>query len=251
MRHGILVAFEGIDGAGKTTQARRLADLLESAGVTVVRTKEPTDGAIGMSIRQSATTGRMSPSDELEAFIQDRREHVESKIAPALVRGDVVIVDRYYYSTAAYQGARGFDASEILARNEAFAPQPDVLFVLDVPVSLGHERISARGDRANLFEDADTLHRARDVFRGLAGEHVAHLDATRSEDALALEIITRFMNGPVFERTCAKAAYKSECEPAYCTVRMAGCPWVDLNMRLAARGAYPTATLPARASLPL
>lgn len=246
MRAGILLAFEGIDGAGKTTQAARLADLLQTLGIPTVRTKEPTDGPIGTALRQSAATGRMSAEEELDAFIRDRREHVASRIHPALYRGDVVIVDRYYYSTAAYQGARGFDTAAILATNEEFAPQPDLLFVLDVPVAVGHARIADRGDRANLFEDSNTLDQARIIFRSLSGPHVVHLDGTQPPEQIASEILLRFLDGPVFERRCLKSHYKRQCEPAYCTVRANGCPWVELNSQFAAIGAFPRVTLPTR-----
>ncbi len=129
---GILVAFEGIDGAGKTTQANRLAERLRAADIDFVQSKEPTSGKWGTLLRASATTGRLSPEDELAAFVNDRREHVETLIRPALKAGKVVIVDRYYFSTVAYQGARGLDAAEVMRANEAFAPEPDLLVLLEV-----------------------------------------------------------------------------------------------------------------------
>ncbi len=104
---GILIVFDGIDGGGKTTQAKLLADILTAAGETVVLSKEPTDGPWGKQLRASATTGRMSLADELHAFTEDRKQHVTNLIAPALARGEIVILDRYFYSTIAYQGARG------------------------------------------------------------------------------------------------------------------------------------------------
>src|SRR6476660_6710847 len=100
---GILVAFEGIDGAGKTTQAELLGRHLRQAGLTVVQTKEPTSVPHGQRLRASAATGRLGKDEELQAFLDDRRDHVRTLIAPALGRGEVVIVDRYYFSTAAYQ----------------------------------------------------------------------------------------------------------------------------------------------------
>ena len=131
-RPGLLLAMEGIDGAGKTTQIRALESLLRQAEVPHVATKEPTNGPWGRRIRESARTARMAPNDELEAFLRDRREHVTDLLTPSLQAGKVVLVDRYYFSTVAYQGARGLDPKDLLARN-AFAPEPDLLIVLDLP----------------------------------------------------------------------------------------------------------------------
>src|SRR5262245_42547095 len=94
---GILIVVEGIDGAGKSTQVRRIAEALRAVGETVVQSREPTDGPWGRKIRESAVSGRMSLADELHAFVEDRREHVAGVIRPALDRGEIVVLDRYYY----------------------------------------------------------------------------------------------------------------------------------------------------------
>jgi dTMP kinase len=177
-RRGLLLAMEGIDGAGKTTQVRALASLLGAAGVPFVTTKEPTGGPWGRKIRESARSGRLSLADELDAFLRDRREHVAEVLAPALAEGKVVLVDRYYFSTVAYQGARGMDPADLLARN-AFAPAPDILVVLDVPPAVGLARVRARGDVADLFEREDELTRAREIFRGLALPYLMLVDGTQ------------------------------------------------------------------------
>jgi dTMP kinase len=184
---GILVAVEGIDGAGKTTQVKSLETILGQEGVPFLSTKEPTSGPWGARIRASAQHGRMSPEDELEAFIKDRRQHVAEVIAPALAQGRVVLVDRYYPSTVAYQGARGLDPERLLADN-AFAPAPDVLIVLDIEPSLGLQRIRQRGDRADLFEKEDELRKARDIFRSLDVPNLHLLDGTRPPESLTEEI---------------------------------------------------------------
>src|SRR5262249_29943843 len=149
--------FEGIDGAGKTTQAGLLERALVESGVAVVRTKEPTNGPWGQRLRASAATGRMSPDEELNAFLEDRREHVGTLIEPALGAGKVVIVDRYYFSTAAYQGARGRDPAELIRINESFAPKPDLLVILEIAAATGIARIRQRGDVGNLFEREEDL----------------------------------------------------------------------------------------------
>jgi dTMP kinase len=187
---GVLVAFEGIDGSGKSTQARRFADWVQARGREVVRTREPTDGPWGTKIRQARFTARLSPADELAAFVADRKEHVATLIAPALARGAVVVVDRYYYSTAAYQGARGLDRDELLAVNRAFAPKPDVVVLVDVEPQRALERIAARGEGQDLFETLEALTRVRENFLSLAREpHVARVDGAGSPDEVFQRVL--------------------------------------------------------------
>lgn len=186
----MLIVFEGIDGVGKTTQVAMLADRLRAAGCTVVTTKEPTAGPHGTRLRQSATSGRLTAADELTLFEADRREHVTQLVAPALARGEVVLVDRYYFSTAAYQGARGFDPDEIMARNETFAPQPDLLVLLDLPVAAALARIRERGDGdGNLFEKESTLERCAAIFARLQRPYLLRLNAGESRERLHERIV--------------------------------------------------------------
>lgn len=196
-RPGVLVALEGIDGAGKTTQAARLEQLLRSGGHDVLRTKEPTDGQWGRKLRESATAGRLSAEEELDLFLRDRAEHVELEIAPALAAGKVVIVDRYYFSTVAYQGARGLDPVEIMARNEAFAPKPDLLVVLDVEPAVGLQRIGARGDTANAFEDEANLRAVAEQFQKLDLPYMIRVDGTEPPERITEGILDVLYDGPL------------------------------------------------------
>lgn len=184
---GKLIAFEGIDGAGKSTQIQRLAARLDAAGHPVTTTREPTDGPWGKKIRSSAETGRMSPADELAAFIEDRRQHVRELIEPSLDAGRTVLIDRYYFSTVAYQGARGLEPTELLAAN-AFAPAPDLLLLFDLPPRVSLERVRSRGGGVDLFEREDELTRVREIFLSLEAPGRVVLDALRGEDEIEREI---------------------------------------------------------------
>jgi dTMP kinase len=184
---GFLLVIEGIDGAGKSTLQHRLADWCRAQGRTVVTSREPTDGPHGRALRESARTGRLAPEAELELFLKDRHEHVASVIRPAIERGDVVILDRYYFSTAAYQGARGIDPAKIIAANEAFAPVPDLVLLLDLDPAAGHQRIGARGGTPDGFETADYLARVRQIFLGFDRPFIHRIDATRSPDEVGQE----------------------------------------------------------------
>lgn len=181
---GLLVVIEGIDGAGKSTLIGRLAADLRARGFEVVASREPTHGPHGQALRDTAASGRLDPQAELELLLADRAEHVRELILPALARGAVVLLDRYYYSNAAYQGAAGLDVDHVLALNEAFAPPADVLLLLDLPVSGGLGRIAGRGDRANAFEQADTLQRVRELFLGMVEGRGTVIDATAAADTV-------------------------------------------------------------------
>lgn len=204
LERGMVIALEGIDGAGKTTQARAIAARFRGVGLTVVETKEPTNGEWGRLIRESKHTKRLSPSEELEAFVEDRKQHVRDVINPARKKGQVVIVDRYYFSTAAYQGPRGMDPAEIVRVNEEFAPRPDLLVVLDVPVELGLARIRSRGDVADLFERAEDLERSAEVFRSFVGPDVLHVDGTQPAELITNKVLERVIRlgavAPFFTR---------------------------------------------------
>ena len=187
----MFIVLEGIYGTGKSTQARRLADHFTAMGRTVTLSREPTDGPWGTLLRNSAESGRLSPEEELETFLKDRRQHVAEKIVPALAAGHVVILDRYYFSTMAYQGARGFDPLKIRADNEAFAPLPDLLLILDLDVETALQRIGSRGDTANEFEQRANLERCRRIFLSLQNEPFARLiDARRNADEVTQSILS-------------------------------------------------------------
>ena len=166
MQKGWLIVFEGIDGAGKSTQVGLLAHALEAQGRTVVTTREPTDGPHGARIRRLSSEGAaVSLEEELELFIEDRKEHVREVIAPALSRGEVVISDRYYLSNVAYQGARGLSPGEVLERNEALFPQPMAALLLEASPRQALGRVEARGEALNLaYEREDFLVRVAGIY---------------------------------------------------------------------------------------
>ena len=228
---GILIAVEGIDGAGKTTQAAAIAERLGAVGFEVIRTKEPTGGAWGRLLRGSAATGRLSADEELDAFVNDRVEHVAAVIGPALARGAVVIVDRYYFSTVAYQGARGLDAVQIQSRNEAIAPVPDVLVLLRTDASVGVARIRARGDVANHFEREEDLRRVGAIFETIRSPGLLALDGHLPAPQLTEQILERVVLGPLFERLCLLKPRPTACEPVACQYRRTGeCNWVKVSI---------------------
>ncbi len=179
MKKGFFIVFEGIDGAGKSTQISLLADYLTYSGYPVLLTREPTDGKYGQQIRKLYTErDKFSLDDELELFVNDRREHVEQVIAPALAKGKVVLCDRYYFSTAAYQGAAGGDIEHIFRMN-SFAPEPDLLLLLVVPPEKSVMRIeNSRQGKADDFEKLDYLLKVANNYQSFKHDFIKKIDAS-------------------------------------------------------------------------
>jgi dTMP kinase len=183
MKKGLLVVFEGIDGAGKSTQARALVRKLRALGQDAAYFREPSRGRWGRELKRKAkTTGSLTPEDELALFQADRRDNVERNLIPALRRGCVVVLDRYYFSTIAYQGAKGIDRVRIRRINERFAPRPDLVFILDIGAAEGLSRIARRKSKDLLFERESYLVRVRRTFRSFRGRGFIHVDARQERE---------------------------------------------------------------------
>jgi len=173
---GFFLAFEGGEGAGKSTQARMLADWLRARGYEVVTTREPGATAVGRRLRAmllDPETGELSPRAEALLYAADRAEHVESVVRPALARGAIVVSDRYVDSSLAYQGAGRALSTNDVERLSQFATsglKPDLTVLLDVRVSDGLARTSARDASPDRLESegSDFHERVRIAFRDLA-----------------------------------------------------------------------------------
>jgi len=190
VKRGSLLVLEGLDGCGKSTQLPRLAARLEAAGHRVRATAEPYDCEPGRRIREIARGGvPVAPSEELALFMAQRRIHVRELIEPALAGGEVVLSDRYFLSTVAYQGARGLDPAALLAENEAAFPLPDLALILVLDADAGLARAARRvGPAEPVFERGDFLERAGAIFAGLDRPYLERVDANGSPDVVAERI---------------------------------------------------------------
>ena len=193
---GRFITFEGGEGAGKSTQARLLAERLKTAGREVVVTREPGGSPGAESIRAllvNGETDRWSPISETLLMYAARRDHIERVIAPALERGAWVVCDRFFDSTRAYQGAGGGAPAALIAALEAAvvgARTPDLTLILDLPVEVGLARAAGRGEGEARFEakGAAFHQRLRQAFLDIARaepDRCAVLDADRPIEALA------------------------------------------------------------------
>jgi len=195
LKKGVLVVLEGIDGAGKTTQALNLTTRLKSQGYPAVYFREPTRGRWGREIRKKALLpDSVTPQQELELFEKDRRENVARNLKPALKAKKVIILDRYYFSTMAYQGAKGINPGRIRRENERFAPPADLVFILDVGARRGLARIAGRKKKDRLFERERYLGRVRAIFRSLKGRKFIPVDASRPPEEVFDLISTRVLS---------------------------------------------------------
>jgi dTMP kinase len=176
---GRFVVLEGIDGSGTTTQVARLADRLRSAHVSVRATREPSDGPVGVLVRQVLTGRVVVPGGRAPGwatmallFAADRMDHVESDIEPFVGDGGVVLSDRYDASSLAYQsissGAQAKDAVEWIRTLNRYVRRPDLTIVLDLSPELAAERRARRGELAQLYEQNEVQRALAAFYRQLA-----------------------------------------------------------------------------------
>jgi len=176
---GMFIVFEGIDGTGKSTQVRLLAEKLRQLGYAVVATREPTEGSHGQKIRELFINRQtVTRDEELELFVADRNQHVKEVIAPALADGCVVICDRYYLSTVAYQGANGMDQDLIWQKNKKF-PVPDLAVILEIEPTLGIHRIqNQRNEHPNTFEAEAYLQKVAAIFSTMRQKYIKRINGS-------------------------------------------------------------------------
>ncbi|WOF24705.1 dTMP kinase [Microbacterium betulae] len=201
MANGIWITFEGGDGVGKTTQARLLQEWLEAEGRTVVRTREPGGSEVGRLVRDIVLhhRGDIVPRAEALLYAADRAQHISTVVRPALVRGDVVIQDRYLDSSVAYQGAgRVLDAHEVRALSLWAAEDalPDVTVLLDLDPAVARARLDADDKPFDRLEaEREDFHRrVRGAFLDLADadpDRFLVLDASLPPAALAEAVRAR------------------------------------------------------------
>lgn len=195
MARGRFITFEGGEGAGKSTQVKRLAARLEAGGLEVVTTREPGGSPGAESIRDIVLRGdadRWSPVTETLLMYAARRDHIERVIQPALGRGAWVVCDRFADSTRAYQGAAGGTDPGLISALETYILEevrPDLTLVFDLPPEIGLARAHARAGAEMRFESKGMAFHARlrDGFRAIAAaepERCAVIDASQAIDAV-------------------------------------------------------------------
>jgi dTMP kinase len=198
---GLFISFEGIDGVGKSTQADLLETWLKGQGRTVVRTLEPGGTDVGIEIRKILLhhRGDLAPRAEAALFAADRAHHVASKIRPALERGEIVITDRYFDSSVAYQGA-GRELSQTEVRDLSLwavgGLLPDLTVLLDLPAEVARNRRDGSGTEPDRLESEkiEFFERARQAYLDLAKaepERFLVIDAAATVVQMQQQIVNR------------------------------------------------------------
>ncbi|APO67680.1 thymidylate kinase [Rhizobium gallicum] len=222
---GLFVTFEGGEGAGKSTQIRRLAEALRARGHEVLLTREPGGSPGAEAVRHVLLSGSAEAfGTRMEAilFAAARNDHVEAVIRPALLQGKIVLCDRFMDSSRVYQGVTGnleADFIETLQRIAVNGVVPDCTLILDIPARLGLERAKKRGaataDRPDRFEreELETHEKRREAYLDIAArepERCHVVNATQDEEPIAAEIlaIVNQLLGPVAVAKMPEAAHE-------------------------------------------
>jgi dTMP kinase len=185
---GKFICVEGIDGSGKTTQAKKLVKNLQSRGYDAVYTTEPSDGKVGALIRDFVLSRKDRIPIALEAllFAADRVDHVQAVVEPLLKQGKIVVCDRYVCSSLAYQGAAGLNLDWMDCVNQ-FALKPDLTLFLDVPPELGLSRLRRK---KSVMETVRNLKKVRDVYLNLVQQNrMILLDGDKSIGEVAENVL--------------------------------------------------------------
>jgi dTMP kinase len=192
MTRGRFISFEGIDGAGKSTQHAWAVDYLRAQGRTVVATREPGGTPLGEKLRALLLSEPMNLETEALLMFAARREHIAEVIEPALARGDWVVCDRFVDASFAYQGGgRGLDWEKLesLAQWVLGDLQPDLTLIFDAPVAVAQQRLHAATSNPDRFEQeqAAFFERVRAAYLRIAAENpgrVRLIDATQTPDQI-------------------------------------------------------------------
>ncbi len=193
----LFIVFEGIDGSGKSTQAELFFNKLSASGRKSVKLFEPTNGPAGIEIRTHLKRKEMpSPEFMVDLFIKDREYDISENIQPAFDKGYNVVMDRYYHSNAAYQGAMGLDPEFILQENLSKKfPVPDRVYFIDIPVKTAIARIKKRNsDSEEIFEKEKFLLNVLDNYLDLIDESFTVINGNNDADKIAEEIFSDFLN---------------------------------------------------------
>jgi len=184
----VLIDLEGIDGCGKSTQSKFLMEKFEENNEKSIILKEPTSGKYGKKLWEMLSGKREATTEQiLDLFVMDRKEHVDDKINPALKEGKIVLMDRYYYSTMAYQAAAGIDVNRIRKDNE-FAPKPNIVLIFDLPADLAMKRVKGHSV-ADVFEKEEHLEKVREAYLNLRDDPLVRIiDSTRTPEEIFEEV---------------------------------------------------------------
>lgn len=186
---GKLIVIEGIDGSGKSSAGIMLTDSLNSLGIKSIYTFEPTHAYYGSKLRESMLSKDLKPEEELSLFIADRKEHINHMIKPALNDGYAIVLDRYMYSSIAYQGAKGIDKNYIYDLHKDFILEPDLVFIFHLPIETALKRIMEKRGFVDRFENENYLKEVDKIFCSFNDSYIHHIDASKDQKVINDELL--------------------------------------------------------------
>jgi len=196
MTKNLFIVLDGLDGSGKGEMIKKLDKYLCKKGFNVLVTREPTSSKYGKKIKEILRKEKDPKKGAelcLELFVKDREEHLKKEIEPFLKKkNSIVLCDRYYYSTIAFQSTQGIDIEKIIIENMVFRT-PDITFILDLPAEIALERILKRGEAKEKFEQLEFMNELRKNFLKLKEElddNIKVIDASKSKEDVFNQIKT-------------------------------------------------------------
>lgn len=192
------IVFEGIDGSGKSTQCSLLYNYIASENIPVKLLAEPTQGEYGQQIRkmlQSETP--ISVDEQIRLFIEDRQQDFDLNIKPCMEQGKTIVMDRYFYSNAAYQGSSIITPEDIIRKNiDKGFPLPHRVYYIDIDPAEAMRRITARSatGKTELFEKKTFLEGVRKNFLQMADDRFIKIDGSLSQDKIFHKIKNDYLS---------------------------------------------------------
>ena len=188
----MFIAIDGPDGIGKTTISKRVIEKLKADyKMECTLTTEPSRSPLGLEIRNLLSSGNVSNKILLDMFLKDRKEHIENEIAPALAENQLILTDRYKYSTIVYQFFQGFEIEELIKMNNFLAPH--ITFIINGTFELIQERMEKRGSEKEIFEQDEFIKKSINLYSQMNAffptENIVFIDGTKNIDEIEKEII--------------------------------------------------------------
>ena len=185
----LFIVFEGIDGSGKTTLSNMTFNYYNKKGVPVINAKEPTDGIWGNKAKDILQGNTIASASELmKLFLLDREDDAKKNIIPSLNDKKMIIMDRYYFSNAAYQGAMGISPDSIITENNKKKfPEPDRIYLIDINPDEAIKRIAMRTDK-DIFEKRSFLEKVREIYLSITDNRFLILNGIKKPEYLLKQI---------------------------------------------------------------
>jgi len=195
VNNGLFVVYEGIDGCGKSSVATAVHNIMVLKDFKSAYKAEPTNLYYGEKLRRASTSKRLGVNTEIQYFAEDRREDRDIILLPLLNAGYTVHLDRYVYSSIAYQGTtEGVSIKKVVEANAHVLLEPSICFIFDINPKTALERVTRNRSSATAYEKLTTLCRAQEIYDSFAASNIYHIDATKPLATIIEEVLLQILN---------------------------------------------------------